>query len=149
MHLTISTGIYWGLTTHQALFWAQWTQPWGNRAPRVSLYGGRQTIRRVNLSTCTDDEKEKEAGSGGWRLKGGSESTWGVRALLRGGWAYLGEGGGAQSDLERLLLTEGGVNAGATGRCPRGSGQGGRRAELSKNEGSEGRDRAGDWCYCQ
>ena len=29
------------------------------------------------------------------------------------------------------------------GRCPRGSGQGGRRAELSENEGSEGRDRAG------
>lgn len=51
--------------------------------------------------------------------------------------------GGAQADLERLLLTEGGASAGATGRCPRDSGQGGRRAELSKNEGSEGGDRAG------
>ena len=52
-------------------------------------------------------------------------------------------GEGAQADLERLLLTEGGAGAGATGRCPRGSGQGGKRAELSKNEGSEGGDRAG------
>ena len=58
-------------------------------------------------------------------------------------------GRGAPADLERLLLTEGGAGAGATGRCPRGSGQGGRRAELSKNERSEGRDRAGDWCHCQ
>ena len=57
----------------------------------------------------------------------------GGRALLRGGVSR--SGGGAQADLERLLLSEGGAGAGATGRCPRRSGQGGRRAELSKNEG--------------
>ena len=32
---------------------------------------------------------------------------------------------------------------GPQGRCPRGSGQGGRRAELGENEGSEGKDKAG------
>ena len=83
-----------------------------------------------NLSTSTEDRKEKEAGSGGWRVKEGSESTLWGRALLRVGVSRFGVGrGGAQADLERLLLTEGGASAGATGRCPRGSGQGGRRAE--------------------
>ena len=53
---------------------------------------------------------------------------WGVRALLRGGVSRSGRGG-AQADLERLLLTEGGASAGAIRRCLRGSGRGGRRAE--------------------
>ena len=47
---------------------------------------------------------------------------WGVRALLREGVSRCG-GWGAQADLERLLLIEGGVSTGATGRCPRGSRQ--------------------------
>ena len=85
-------------------------------------------IWKINLSTSTEERKEKEAGSGGWRVKEGSESTLWGRALLRDGVSRSG-GGGAQADLERLLLTEGGATAGATGRCPRGSGQGGRRAE--------------------
>ena len=66
---------------------------------------------------------------------------WVGRALLRGGVSRSGEG--AQADLERLLLTEGEAGAGATERCPRGSRQRSKRAELSKNEGSEGRARAG------
>ena len=53
---------------------------------------------------------------------------WGVRALLREGVSRSGEGG-TQADPERLLLTEGGEDAGTMGRCPRCSGQGDRRAE--------------------
>ena len=34
------------------------------------------------------------------------------------------------ADLERLLNTEGRVSAGATGRCPRGSGQGGQENRV-------------------
>ena len=42
---------------------------------------------------------------------------WGVRPLLRGGCEQIcGGGAGAQADLERLLLTEAGPSAGATGR---------------------------------
>ena len=41
-----------------------------------------------------------------------------------------GGGAGAQADLERLLLTEAGASAGATGRCPRGSGQGGQESRV-------------------
>ena len=54
-------------------------------------------------------------------MKEGSESTLWGRALLRDG-VSRSDWGGAQADLERLLLTEGGATAGATGRCPRGSG---------------------------
>ena len=41
-------------------------------------------------------------------------------------------GGGTQADLERLLHTKGGVNRGATGRCPRGSGQARKPGEQSR-----------------
>ena len=85
-------------------------------------------IWKINLSTSTEERKEKEAGSGGWRVKGEVSSHWGVRALLREGVSRSGRGG-AQADLERLLLTEGGVSAGAIRRCLRGSGGGGRGAE--------------------
>ena len=56
---------------------------------------------------------------------------WGVRALLRGGCEQIwGGGAGAQADLERLLLTEGGASAGATVRCSRGSGKGGQESRV-------------------
>jgi len=86
-------------------------------------------IWKINLSTRTEDKKEKEAGSGGWRVKEGSESTLGCEGSPQRGCEQIWGWGGAQADLERLVLTEGGVSAGAMGRCPRGSGQGGRRAE--------------------
>ena len=62
-----------------------------------------------------------------------------------------GGGGGAQADLE--ILTERGADARAMGEMPKGfrtskdkDKQGFRRAELSRNEGSEGRDREeGAW----
>ena len=56
----------------------------------------------------------------GMESEGGSPH-WGVRPLLRGGCEQIcGGGAGAQADLERLLLTEAGASAGATGRGPRG-----------------------------
>ena len=42
-------------------------------------------IWKINLSTRTEDRKEKEAGLGGWRVKEGNESTLRERALLRAG----------------------------------------------------------------
>ena len=84
--------------------------------------------------------KRKRKSNGEWmESEGVHTGVWGL--CSEGLLADLGRG--APADLERLLLTEGGAGAGATGRCPRGSGQGGRKAELSKNEGSEGRARAG------
>ena len=100
-------------------------------------------IWKINPSTRTEDKKEKQTSSGGWRVKEGRESTLECEGSAQRSCEQIWGSGGAQADLERLLLTEGGATAGATGRCPRGSGQGGRRAELSKNEGSEGRARAG------
>ena len=76
----------------------------------------------INLSTSTEDRKEKEAGLGGWRVKEGSESTLGCEGSAQSGCEQIW-GGGAQADLERLLLIEGGASTGATGRCQRGSGQ--------------------------
>ena len=54
-------------------------------------------------------------------------------------------GGSSQAGLERLLHTEGWKSAGAMEEMPKGfrTSKEVRRAELSKNEGSEGRDRAG------
>ena len=66
----------------------------------------------------------------GMESEGGSPH-WGVRPLLRGGCEQIWGGGAeAQADLERLLLTEGGASAGATGRCPSGSGQGAQESRV-------------------
>ena len=62
-------------------------------------------------------------GSGGWRVKEGSESTLGCEGSAQRRVSRSGGGGGAQADLERLLHTEGWASAGAMGRCPRCSGQ--------------------------
>ena len=54
-----------------------------------------------------------------------------MRGLCSEGCKQISEGeAGAQADLERLLLAEGGASAGATGRCPRGSGQGGQESRV-------------------
>ena len=68
--------------------------------------------------------------SGGWRAKEGSESTLLGEGSAQSHVSRSGGGGGAQADLERLLLTEGGASAGATVRCPRGSGQGGQESRV-------------------
>ena len=88
--------------------------------PRVSFHGGRQAIWKINLSASTEDENEKEAGSGGWRVKEGSESTLGCEGFPERGLSRSRGGEGAQADLERLLLTEGWVGAGATGEMSKG-----------------------------
>ena len=136
------------INIRQALFWAQWIQPWGNKAPRVSLHSGGWTIRKINHTASTEDEKEKEAGSGAWRVKEGSESTLGCEGSAQRGCEQIWGGGGTQADLERLLLTEGGAGAGATGDVQ--GGQDREAGEQSENEGSEGRDRAGGaWGHSQ
>ena len=86
-------------------------------------------IWKINLRTRTEDKKEKDASSEGWRVKKGSESTLGCEGCAQRGCEQIWGWGGAQADLERLLLTEAETSAGAMGRCLRGSGQGGRRAE--------------------
>ena len=58
--------------------------------------------------------------SGGWRAKEGSESTLLGEGSAQSHVSRSGGGGGAQADLERLLLTEGGASAGATGEMPKG-----------------------------
>ena len=42
-------------------------------------------IWKINLSTRTEDKKEKEAGSGGCRVKEGSESTLGCEGSAQRG----------------------------------------------------------------
>ena len=95
-----------------------------------------------NLSTSTEDRKEKEAGSGGGRVKEGSESTLGCegsaqRAVSR-----------SQRERQGLRQTWRGCSSQREGQVqgPRGDAQGVQdkeAGEQSKNEGSEGRDRAG------
>ena len=63
-------------------------------------------------------------------MKEGSESTLGGEGSAQS--PVSRSGGGAQVDLEKLLHTEGGASAGATGRCPRCSGQA--RREESRAE---------------
>ena len=101
-------------------------------------------IWKINPSTRTEDKKEKQTSSGGWRLKQEVSPHWRVRALLRGPESRSGE-------REGLRQTWRGCSTQREGRVQRPQGnaqgvqdkQGGRRAELSKNERSEGRDRAG------
>ena len=74
-----------------------------------------------------------------------------MRALLRRGVSRSGGGMRAQADLESLLHKEGWASSGATGEMPKGfrTSKEVRRAEPSKNERSEGRDRAGGtWGHC-
>ena len=52
-------------------------------------------IWKINLSTSTEERKEKEAGSWGWRVKGEVSLHWGVRALLREGVSRSGVGRGS------------------------------------------------------
>ena len=42
-------------------------------------------IWKINLSTSTEERKEKEAGSGGWRVKEGSECTLGCEGSAESG----------------------------------------------------------------
>ena len=148
MHLTISTGIYWGLTIDEPLFWEQWIQPWGNITPRIPLHGGRQTIWKINLIANTEDEKEKEAaqGDGEWRTK--VSPHWGVRPLLRGLWADLGGRGRGSGRPGEAAPHRGRAECRGHGEMPKGF-TARRPGEQSKNEGSKGRDRAGDWYHCQ
>ena len=64
--------------------------------------------------------------------EGGSESTLGCGSSAQRSCEQIWGAGGAQADLERLLHTEGGASAEATGRCPRGSGQARRSGEQSR-----------------
>ena len=100
-----------------------------------------------NLSTSTEDRKEKEAGSGGQRVKEGSESTLGCEGSAQSPVSRSGAGGAGIRQTWRGCSTQrDGPVQGTLRRCPRCSEQGGRRAEQSKNEGREGRDRArGAW----
>ena len=67
--------------------------------------------------------RKRKWAQGGQRVKEGSESTLGCEGSAQRRVSRSGGGGGAQADLERLLHTEGWASAGATGRCPRYSGQ--------------------------
>ena len=85
-------------------------------------------------------------------MKEGSESTLGCEGSAQRGCEQIWEGGGTQADLERLLPIEGWASAGVTGGMPKvfRTSKEARRAELSKNEGSKGRDRAGGaWGHSQ
>ena len=99
-------------------------------------------IWKINPSTRTEDKKEKQTSSGGWKVKEEVSPHWGVRALLRGAVSKSGEG-------EGLRQTWRGCSTKREGRVqgPQGDSQGVQDKqggqESSKNEGSEGRDRAG------
>ena len=76
-------------------------------------------IRKINLSTRTEDKKGKKAGPEGWRVKEGSESTLGCEGSAQRGCEQIWGGGGTQADLERLLHTEGWASAGDMGEMPK------------------------------
>ena len=61
---------------------------------RISFHGGRRMIWKINLSTSTEDRKEKEAGLGRWRVKGGSESTLGCEDSAQRGCEQIWGGEG-------------------------------------------------------
>ena len=99
-------------------------------------------VWKINPSTRTEDKKEKQTSSGGWKVKEEVSPHWGMRALLRGAVSKSGEG-------EGLRQTWRGCSTKREGRVqgPQGESQGVQDKqggqESSKNEGSEGRDRAG------
>ena len=64
-------------------------------------------------------------------MKEGRESTLECEGSAQSGCEQIWGGGGTQADLERLLPTEGWASAGATGGCPRCSGQASRPGEQS------------------
>ena len=85
-------------------------------------------------------------------MKQGSESTLGCEGSAQRKCEQIWGGGGTQADLERLLPIEGWASAGVTGGMPKvfRTSKEARRAELSKNEGSKGKDRAGGaWGHSQ
>ena len=82
-------------------------------------------IWKINPSTRTEDKKEKQTSSGGWRVKEEVSPHRGVRALLRGAVSRSGEAEGLRQTW-RGCSTQG---AGATGRFTRGSGQARRPGE--------------------
>ena len=50
-------------------------------------------IWKINLSTRTEDKKEKKAGPEGWRVKKGSESTLGREGFAQRGCEQIWGGG--------------------------------------------------------
>ena len=77
-----------------------------------------------NLSTSTEDRKEKEAGSGGQRVKEGSESTLGCEGSAQSPVSRSGAGGAGIRQTWRGCSTQrDGLVQGPWGRCPRCSGQ--------------------------
>ena len=84
----------------------------------------------------------------GMESEGGSPH-WGVRPLLRGGceqiWGGRGRGSGRPGEAAPY---RGRGECRGHGEMPKGF-RTRRPGEQSKNEGSKGRDRAGDLCHCQ
>ena len=98
---------------------------------------------KIDLSTSTEDRKEKEASSGRWRVKGGGESTLACegsaqRGVSRPGRGFSGRPGEAAPHRGRDECR-------GHREMPNGfrTSKEARRAKQGKNEGSEGGDRAG------
>ena len=85
--------------------------------------------------------RKRKWAQGGQRVKEGSESTLGCEGSAQRSCEQIWGSGGAQADLERLFHT------GCRGHRQIHKGfrtsKEARKADQSKNEGSEGRDRAG------
>ena len=78
MHLTILTDVYCGsIYTRHCSRHNEFSHEETKCLEFLSTVGGEPefNLREINLSAFTEDEKEKKAGSGGWRAKEGSEST--------------------------------------------------------------------------
>ena len=89
-------------------------------------------IWKINLSTSTEERKEKEAGSGGWRVKEGSEFTLGCEGSAQRGCEHIWKRG--------LRQTRRGCSSQREGRVqgPQGDAQGVQdkeAGEWSENEG--------------
>ena len=82
-------------------------------------------------------------------MKEGSESTLGFEASAqRGLGADLGGRGRGSGRPGEAAPYRGRGECRGHGEMPKGF-RTRRPGEQSKNEGSKGRDRAGDWCHCQ